>query len=164
MRGTTIISGSSIVIGGKSNAENDTKVLVKVPRGTALNLSGIEGNTVIGDTEGDVTATVSTSGNIEAGRIKNLNASIQGHGSITVAEVCGSVIAQIMGHGNVTVRKGSIEFVTANVMGHGNVNIKGRAENATLTVMGHGSINIAHVENEPQKSLMGHGSINIGNR
>ncbi len=164
VRGMTIVSGSSIVIGGSGgNAESDVKITVRVPKGNPVSVASIEGNTVIGDIEADLTVNVTTSGNVQAGRVKTVNLNIQGHGDVDVAEVQGNFSAQVMGHGSVKVKAGNMPSVMANVMGHGSVKIKGKAQNASLTVMGHGSINVQHVENKPMTSVMGHGDINVGN-
>ncbi len=174
----TVISGrgvnirSSSIIGGmfgdvasvfssSSGDDGDTKVTVKVPRGTPVSVSGGAGNTHIGNTHGPLTAHVTASGDIEAGSMAKVELHVQGSGDIRVAEVNGPAVVQIMGSGDVTIDGGSISSLTASVMGSGDVTIEGVAQEASLSVMGSGDIRVAHVIKTPSKNVMGSGDIRV---
>lgn len=155
-----IVGGQNVVITG--NGENQTKITVKVPKGSAVNLSGVSGNSVVGDTDG--TLQVNTSdGNVNAGRVSNATLSVQGSSDINIREVNGVLTISIMGSGDVRVDSGKVSALAINVMGSGDATFNGQAETATLTVMGSGDIRVANVKNRPSKNVMGSGSIRVSN-
>lgn len=157
-----IMSGNSISIGG-SEAENETKITVSVPRGTQIDVSGISGKVDIGDIEGSLQASVRGGSYISAGRMKDTVLSLQGGGDIRVQEVNGSLTAQIAGSGHIRIKQGNVTTLTATVTGSGDIKFGGKAENAILTVTGSGDIQVASVKNRPITSIMGSGDIDVGN-
>ncbi len=155
-----IVGGQNVVITG--NGENQTKITVEVPKGAAVNLSGVSGNSVIGDTDGTLQVNASD-GSVNAGRVANATLSVQGSSDINVREVNGVLTISIMGSGDVRVDGGKVNALIINVMGSGDASFNGQAETATLTVMGSGNIQVANVKNRPSKKVMGSGNIQVAN-
>lgn len=155
-----IVSGQNVIIGG--NGESQTTIIVKVPKGASVNLSGVSGNSVVGDTDGALEVNASD-GSVSAGRVTNATLSVQGSSDINIREVNGVLTMSIMGSGDVRVDDGSVSALAINVMGSGDATFEGQAETATLTVMGSGDIRVASVKNRPSKNVMGSGNIRVGN-
>lgn len=157
----TIISGNKTVI--MHGSQIDVKINIGVPVGSAIIISNIQGNVVIGDINGSLQAHVKGNGNIRAGEVRDAILGIQGGGDINVGCVTGNLSMFIQGNGDIDVKKGFVKQLTANVQGNGDISFHGQAIDASVTIMGNGDINIALVKNRPMKSIMGNGDITIGN-
>jgi len=158
--GDISISGQNVVING--GGENQTKIIVKVPKGAAVNLSGVSGNTVVADTDGPLEVDTS-SGDVKAGRVSNATLNVRGSCDIVVEEVNGLLTMSVMGSGDIRVRSGRVSILVINVMGSGDASFNGQAESANLTMMGSGDIHVAGVEKRPSQRVMGSGDIHVGN-
>jgi hypothetical protein len=154
-----MIIGGGVSIGG-GGGSSDTKVLVKVPKGTPVNSNRVVGKVTIGDIEANLIANVQA-GDIKAGRIKNAQLGIQGSGNITIKEVDGTVMAQVQGSGNIEIKNGLMTALVATVQGSGDITIGGVAQQAALTVMGSGDIRVERVLGQPTQSTMGSGKIRV---
>lgn len=178
IRGSNVvISGSSsISIGGGNisigrgginistgGGENETKLTVGVPKGSAVRVGGVQGKTVIGDTEGPLHASVLGGEDIKAGKVGDATLSVQGSGDINVSAVNGNLSMNVQGSGDIRVKNGSVNQLSANVMGSGDARFDGEAVDANLSVMGSGDIDVEFVKNKPVTNVMGHGDINVGN-
>jgi hypothetical protein len=164
--GVSVISsfghrGSSSVIIGGSGGGSSTKLTVKIPVGTAVKVSGVNGNTTIGDIEAPLIAHVQGHNDVNAGRVTSAQLHAQGSGGIRVTSANGDVAANVQGSGDIDVEGGSMSNLTANVMGSGDVTVRGTADMASLSVMGSGVIDVEHVRSEPTKSQMGSGRIRV---
>jgi hypothetical protein len=137
------------------------QVTVHVPKGSGICVSGIIGDTKIGDTEGDLKVSSVGSSTVTAGKVASANLSLQGSGDISVASVEKELTMSVQGSGDIRVRDGTVSQLKANVMGSGDIRFGGKAEDAQLSVMGSGDIDVAHVKNEPTKSKMGSGDIRV---
>lgn len=158
------IYGNNISIGG-SETENEIKITVIVPKGTPIDVSDISGQVNIGDTEGDLNASIVGGSKIFAGHVKDAHLSLQGGGDIRVEKVSGRILtAEITGSGDIRIKKGNVATLIASVTGSGDVKFGGSADNATLTVTGSGDIKVADVKNRPVTRITGTGDIDIGNR
>lgn len=155
------IFGSQISIGGTDD-ELQTKITIKVPRGASVNLAGVSGKSVVGDTEGTLRV-AGNNGSISAGRVGNADLGVMGHNDVDVREVNGTLALHIMGSGAIHVENGNVSALSVNVMGSGDAIFEGQAENANLTVMGSGDIRVASIKNFPVRSVMGSGKIRVGN-
>jgi hypothetical protein len=162
MRGGRIVTGNSTVVISGSD-ESDTKITISVPAGSAVKVAGVQGNVVIGDTEGVLHASVLGGSDIKAGKVRDATLSVQGGGDITVASVTGNLSMNVQGSGDIRVRGGKVNLLNINVMGSGDARFNGEATDANLTVMGSGDIDVDSVKNRPNKNVMGHGDINVGN-
>ncbi len=158
--GSVIAAGRNIVVA--NNDKNRTKITVKVPMGAFINLSGITGSSIIGDTQGALQV-ASCYGDVNAGRMASASLSVSGSSDIVVREVNGPLTANIMGSGDIRVQGGKVSALAINVMGSGDASFNGQAETATLSVMGSGDIRVERVNTRPNKSVMGSGSIRVGN-
>lgn len=152
--------GVNISTGG---GENETKLFVGVPKGSAVRVGGVQGKTVIGDTEGPLHASVLGDEDIRAGKVSDATLSVQGSGDINVGTVNGNLSMNVQGSGDVRVKNGSVNQLSANVMGSGDTRFDGEAIDANLSVMGSGDIDVEFVKNKPITSAMGSGDINVGN-
>lgn len=162
MRGGRITTGNSTVIMSGGD-ESDIKITIGVPVGSAIKVAGVQGNVVIGDTEGTLHASVLGGSDIKAGKVRDATLSVQGSGDITVASVTGNLSMSVQGSGDIRVRGGKVNLLNINVMGSGDARFNGEAIDANLTVMGSGDIDVDSVKNRPNKNVMGHGDINVGN-
>jgi hypothetical protein len=170
-----VISGSSsISIGGGNigrggvnistgGGENETNLLVGVPKCSAVRVGGIQGKTVIGDTEGPLHASVLGGEDIRAGKVGDATLSVQGSGDINVGTVTGNLSMSVQGSGDIRVKNGSVNQLAAKVMGSGDASFDGEAVDANLSVMGSGDIDVEFVKNQPVTNVIGHGDINVGN-
>lgn len=164
VRGVTIVSGQSIVIGGGGgNTDNEVKITVQMPKGYAVNLDGVAGKAVVGDIEADLAVTAKGLSSVRAGRVAAANVNLKGQGHVNIAQTNGNVSAQISGQGEVGIDGGNMLSVMAGVSGQGSINIGGSAQNAMLTVSGQGNVYVQHVENRPMINKSGQGSVRVGN-
>jgi hypothetical protein len=152
--------GSSITVG---SGRGTTRITVKVPKGAAVSISGVDGGTIIGDTEGPLNVGTNTSCDVSAGLVRAAVLNVQGSAGVFVAEVKDTLSASVQGSGTVDVRGGHVSTLSASVQGSGDIQFDGTAENATLTVMGSGGIRVNHIVNRPVKSVMGSGDIRVLN-
>ncbi len=162
----TQISGSfsqSISIGGSNEEENDTKILIKLPKGTPILLSGVNGTARLGDIESSLTVKATGHGKVFTGKMSSANIDITGSTDVTIDEVSGNIQANIMGSGDIEINDGQAQNVQVSIMGSGDFEFGGKAENASLTIMGSGDIKVAHVINKPRISKMGSGDIKVRN-
>lgn len=160
--GTVNIGRGSFSI-STSEAKNDTKITVGVPKGSAVHVGGVRGNVVIGDTEGPLQANVVGACDVKAGKVGIAALSIRGSGDISVDSVNGSLMMNVQGSGDILVRNGSVNQLSVNVMGSGDARFDGEATEANLSVMGSGDIAVKYVKNKPVTNVMGSGRIGVGN-
>lgn len=154
------IRAGNIVVGGGSE-ESDTKVTVKVPKGTSLRIASLDGNAQVGNIEAPLTVSANMGGSMNIGKVTDANLTIQGSTDLSIAEVNGNLSAQIMGSGNVYVPRGNVGTLNVNIMGSGDLSFGGAATYANLTVMGSGDIRVARVHTQPNKTQMGSGRIRV---
>lgn len=161
--GSVSIGHGSVNISTGGGGENETKVTISVPKGSAVRVGGVQGKTTIGDTEGPLQASVLGGDDIRAGKVGDATLSVQGSGDINVKSVNGNLSMNVQGSGDIRVKNGSVRQLSANVMGSGDARFDGEAVDANLSVMGSGNIDVESVKNRPITSVMGHGDINVGN-
>jgi len=156
------VVATNISIGG-SSTQSPTKVTVKVPVGTPLNLSYIQGYTTIGDTKGPLNLSQQGSGDVEVGSVTDTNINAQGSCDIDINALNGNLTVSQQGSGDTNVRSGKINLLTIQKMGSGDFEFHGRATNGQITTMGSGDVYIAHIENKPSTSKMGSGKLRVKN-
>lgn len=142
--------------------EKMTKITIKVPKGTAIDLSGISGHVFVGNTKGDLR--VENCNNVEAGNIKKayISSIDKDYNAITICEVSEKLVVNVVGNSQVLVDKGKVSMLIINVIGGGKVGFKGTAINAVLTANS-GRIVTGTIENEPDISITNDGSIYVAN-
>lgn len=131
-------SHSTVVFGGQSNP---VTINVRVPKGAAVDVDHVQGNVVIGDTEGPLAAQVS-SGNVNTGQVTDARLSIQGSGDIVVSG-------------------GAISSLEAAVQGSGDIHVGGTVTTADLQVHGSGNIAVDHVLRPARERVRGSGDIRV---
>lgn len=161
-RGAVAIGRDMVTISGGDSGSN-TKITIGVPKGSAVNVAGVQGNVTIGDTDGRLQASVFGGDDIKAGKVRDATLAVQGSGNISVTVVNGNLSMTIQGSGDIRVRGGFVESLMVNVMGSGDAKFNGEAVNANLSVMGSGDIDVTLVKNKPVKNAMGSGNIIVGN-
>lgn len=163
------IGGGNISIGGggvnisTDGGENETKLTVGVPKGSAVRIGGVQGKTVIGDIEGPLHASVLGGEDIKAGKVGDSTLYVQGSGNINVSAVNGNLSMNVQGSVDIRVKNGSVNQLSASVMGSGDARFDGEAVDANLSVMGSGDIDVEFVKNKPATNVMGRGDISVGN-
>ncbi len=155
--------GRDMVVVSGGHSGSNTKITIGVPKGSAVNVAGVQGNVTIGDTDGPLQASVLGGDDIIAGRVRDATLAVQGNGNISVTAVNGNLSMTIQGSGDIRVRGGSVGSLMVNVMGDGDAKFNGEAVNANLSVMGSGDIDVTSVKNKPVQNAMGYGDINVGN-
>lgn len=154
--------GRDTIVVSDGDGGNNTKIIIGVPKGSAVKVTSVQGNVVIGDTNGQLHANVFGSNDIKAGKVRDATLAVQGSGNISILAVNGNLSMTIQGSGNIRVRGGSVGSLMVNVMGSGNAKFNGEAMNANLFIMGSGDIDVASVKNKPVQNVMGSGDINVG--
>jgi len=153
---------TNIIMSSGSNA-NDVKITVRVPRGLAITVAGVQGTVTIGDTGGSLHARVLGGDDITAGNVRDANLSVLGGGEIAVKSVQGSLSMDLQGSGDIRVSDGSVTTLNATSTGSGDIDFDGEAVDANLSLTGSGDIKVASVQNKPNTTIVGTGDITIGN-
>lgn len=159
--GGNIISGNNIVIGG--NGEPETIVSVKVPKGSNLDISNVEGEVIIGDTLGNLRTRVSTSSVVRAGKVKKLNAGASSSGEVTVERVNGNASLRASSSGSITVNGGNIEELEASASSSGSIHVRATVQQAELEASSSGQVFANHVVNKPRTHSSSSGRVRVGN-
>lgn len=160
--GITIV-GSGNVVTGLNQAGTANKVIVEVPRYVHVSMSGVNGKSVIGDTEGPIEATASGSQDITIGKVADAVLTVGGSGNIRAQTVNGTLNMTVGGSGDLMVQGGNVQALTVNVGGSGDASFRGTAQTAVVAVGGSGDAKIAHVVKKPVVSVGGSGDVSIDN-
>lgn len=136
------------------------QITVNVPQGTSVNVTYVQGDVVIGYTDGPLVASVLGS-KVSAGRVTSAQLTVQGSGDIYVNEVNGMAIVQVQGSGDVNIERGSMPSLMGTVQGSGDIKVGGSAAMASLTIQGSGNIEVLHVRQRPTSTIMGTGDIKV---
>lgn len=175
-RGRTVVSGGDIggstvmsnvfgrgnmttVIGG--DGENAVKITVKVPLGTPVIANQAQGNVVIGDTYGPLTATVQNGGDVYAGYVTSAQLVASSSGDIRVKQVDGPVVATASSSGEITIDDGNMPSLLATANSSADINVGGSATTATLTASSSGDVEVAHVKERPLTSRSSSGNVRV---
>jgi hypothetical protein len=140
------------------------KLTVAVPKGTAVRIQGIHGDTTIGDTEGPLQAKLSGSDDISVGKVTDANLSTTGSGDIEINSVTGTLSLTVTGSGDISVAGGTVTMLNAKTTGSGDITFDGKADDASLISTGSGDITVRYVKNKPTTRSTGSGDIEVKNR
>lgn len=158
------IGNNISIVGGNINVGGpELSILVKLPRQTNVELSDVNGEVSLGNTEGNLDVSIGGTCKVVAGRIKKLTGRISGSGKIHADYVQGNVKCRIGGSGKVDISGGNIDELEVSISGSGKAEINATAQNADLDVSGSGQIYVQHVVNKPRQHMSGVGRIKVGN-
>ncbi len=160
--GNISISGGGVNI-STGGGENETKLTVGVPKGSSVTVDEVNGNVTIGDIEGPLNASASTSNTVSAGKVKSAMLSVSSGAEIDVKEVTDTLVASASSGAEITVEDGDVTNMVAKVSSGGEVKFSGTATDAQLNASSGGDIEVKHVRNRPQQKSSSGGNINIGN-
>lgn len=166
VRGAVIVGGGSVVVSGRGTAigGSETKVLIKIPVQTNVEIADVDGKVDLVDIDGWLRVSIGGAGEVRGGRVKDARLSISGSGSVSLREVTGKRLrVNISGSGKVHIGAGKVEEVDCSVSGSGKINFGGTAEDGDLEVSGSGYINVNEITNRPSRQVDGSGSIHVGN-
>ncbi|GBD43934.1 hypothetical protein HRbin40_01417 [bacterium HR40] len=153
---------ASVVIGGQP-ADRQAPVprlSLALPRGTALELSGIAGEVHVGDTEAPF-ALALVSGRATVGSVAAARIALSGSGEVQVQAVRERLDAAIDGSGSIVVASGEVERASLVVRGAGDIRFGGTARQARAEIAGAGTIVIHAVHEPPEVSVSGAGRVDI---
>lgn len=111
-----VINGSSSIFSGGGGVNistgggvNETKVTVGVPKGSAVTIDEVNGNVTIGDIEGLLNASASTSNTVSAGKVTGAMLSASSGAEITIKEATGLFVASASSGAEITVKGGDVK-------------------------------------------------------
>lgn len=162
-RGISIGGGNISIGGGSGSNQNEVKIIVKVPKGAAVDLTDVDGKISVGDTDGALRLSMGGVSNIRVGRIGKLRARLSGSSQMDINHVVGDASISVSGSGSINIAGGEVAELTVSLSGMGNVRFGGTAQDADLSVSGMGNVHVATVVNRPRKSMSGMGQITVGN-
>lgn len=156
----SIFSSSSVSMGGGS-AKSDTQIKVKVPVGTSVSVSGIDGQVTVGDTHAPLAVRLVDTGDVHAGRIGDLTVRLSGTGDVTADYVTGNVEIKSSGTGDIEIINGNVGHLSLVNSGTGDVSVDATTQTAELTNSGTGDVRMFRVVREPRKRNTGTGKIRV---
>lgn len=166
---TTVVSNggtASVSIGGREFSSGNNRptleISVLVPVGIPLELSSLNGNCHVGNTNSQVKLSIS-SGDCKLGKINKSELSVQGSGNIEANQVTGNLNVNINGSGNIIIHNGQVNHLEAVLDGSGQIDLGVHAQEATISLMGAGNIRVTEVKSQPQVNISGVGNVEVGN-
>lgn len=160
--GVTIISGGGDVNISTSGTASKLSLDIKVPIGTDIDCDDIDGDVVIGDVEGDLRVDISSTADLQVGKVKEVDLDVSGRNRIDICQVDGDVEIDASGACNIQIRSGKIDKLNVDLSGAGKIDVRCTAQRAKLDVSGMGSVYVEHVVKPPHKDRSGMGSIKVG--
>lgn len=156
---------ASAVIGGQPHGRQEPppRLEIRVPAGTALELSDLIGDLQIGDTGGALKLAL-VSGTARIGRITAAQIVLRGSGDVRVASVRERLEVSIDGSGLVDVGAGQVDDLVLDIRGAGDIRFGGSARRARAGISGAGTITVYEVFETPAVSVAGAGTVNIERR
>jgi len=142
---------------------HDGKTVEVTITGPESLVKDIEGKVTVGNTDGNLRASIGGTGSVHAGRVKKINGRISGSGEIIIASANGDAKLRISGSGSANINGGEIDELEVSVAGSGSARINAKANDADLDVSGVGNIYVHQVVNRPRRRVSGVGNINVGN-
>lgn len=164
--GSISVNGKPISFDGAGEeSEPLGKVVVTVPRGTAIVITDPVGKTVLGDIEGALTVASKGIGDVLAGKTRSLVGQLTGTGDIEVAELLDGICeVESTGTGDLEIDGGRTSNLSLRTSGTGSMHFRGVAERADLTSTGTGDIRVKQVIGAVRESNTGVGEIRVKRR
>lgn len=161
--GVTVITGDDIVINTSDNAA-DSKVTLEItaPICTEVNLSGITGQTTIGDLRGDVEMDLSGINFAHIQSVRHLNLDLSGQCDVDVDKITGSAKLDLSGSCRVELHSGHVEQLSADIGGACTVEAQVVARRAHLETSGASAIHVKEVTGHCRKDSSGMSWITFG--
>jgi hypothetical protein len=156
---------SRVMVNGvpvQADSQEPTELLVRVPRGTPLELSGLVGQVSVDDVDGWVGLEL-RSGRARIDRVKGGTLALAGSGRIEVASATGNLTLTVHGAGNLEIARAELDDLDVTVAGAGQVTVAGVAERASVWVSGVSQVSIDEVRTRPEVEAAGVSRISIGN-
>jgi hypothetical protein len=149
------------IIGGGGSIENEVKITIKVPYFCPITSKGVAGSVVIGDTGGSLSAKVSASASVRAGRVTHSQLKASSSGFIRVRHITGSATVDASSSGTIKVDDGEMTQLMATASSSGDVNVGGTASTAMLNASSSGRVRVDHVKSQPMVSESSSGSARV---
>lgn len=159
-RGRSRVVVNGVVIDTES--QEPIELVVRVPQGTPLEISGMVGEVSIDDVDGWVGLELN-SGRAEIDRIKGGNLALAGSGRIEIGTATGNLAVSVHGAGGLKIDEAELDDLDVSVAGAGDVKVAGVAERASVWVSGASRVSIEEVRTRPVLDMAGASRVNIGN-
>jgi len=163
--------------------DEQIRVRITAPPGTALTIGDMIGEAQVGDLDGDLTIDVGTAASLEIGRVRTARVNARGALSLDLEEVTDGLRADLSGASSVSVGnvRGPLDFavnglgsaridrvdgpVSLRLNGVGSIHVNdGRADPLTIVTSGLGSVTFDGVAIAQTVSRSGFGSVTINGR
>ncbi|MDB5184958.1 MAG: hypothetical protein JWN38_766 [Candidatus Saccharibacteria bacterium] len=158
---TGVLRFWSTATGYHRRSLHTSRLTARVPLGTAINISSnTAGQAIIGDVKGDLKAQL-YGGTIKAGHMANVELTLHGNGSLSVAIADGNATVINRGTGAINIESGDLVELLALVSSSGTITVGASALEASLTNLGTGSITVDHVRQPPFERSARFGEITV---
>jgi hypothetical protein len=134
---------------------------VKVPKGTPLEISNVEGETEIGSIEGPLNLKISGRDGANVGSVGNTTIESTGSGDVDISKITGTFKTCIGGRGSIDISGGIVQNLCVDITGSGNFSFGGSAIGARLNVAGRGGIEVSSVNGTLSMEISGSGDIDV---
>jgi hypothetical protein len=142
-------------------ADKEVDIIVKVPKGTSVQLLNSWYSAEIGDIEGHLTIQSSCSAAVNVGIVRNAHLEVNSRGNISVSQTNGSVKIENNGSGNIVVAGGIAHPLLVNNSSRGIINYRGNAKDVEVKQTGSGEVQIQQVEGYLKVKIGSSGGLNI---
>lgn len=157
--------GSRVVVNGvtvHTDSLEPTELVVRVPRSTPVELSGLVGQVSVDDVDGWVGLEL-RSGRARIDRVAGGRLALAGSGRIEVQRATGDLALTVHGAGNVEIARAELDDLDVTVAGAGQVAVAGVAERASVWATGVSQVSIDEVRTRPEVEVAGVSRVSIGN-
>ena len=159
-RGQSRVVVNGVVLGVES--QEPVELVVRVPQGTPLEISGMAGRVSVDDVDGWVGLELN-SGRAEIDRIKGGNLALAGSGRIEIGVATGNLAVSVHGAADLEIDEAELQDLDISVAGAGEVKVDGVAERANVWVAGASRVSIDEVRARPVVDMAGASEVRIGN-
>ncbi len=163
----SVINGQVYINGQLQKGDNAVQtskatLVVSVPLGINITMSGLSGDAHIGDIDGVLLLNANLVGEVQCGRMRRAEIQISGTTNVHITEITDVLHVQITGTGDVDIASGNVSILSVHSSGTGDFDFRGTCEMANLTTTGTGDIRVAKVTSHCSKTNTGVGKIRVG--
>jgi len=144
----------------RQDRPSQLRIVVAVPRGSAVAVETIAGNVVIGSTQGPLKFEADGYTESAVGDVSEAHLEMAGSGKLTVGKVSGAVRAETAGSGD--IRIGDVASVDADIAGSGSISVANVNGPIKVDIAGSGNFTAASVHGPTSADIAGSGSVSIG--
>jgi hypothetical protein len=149
-------------IGTSDAVQERIQIAVTVPLGCPLDLHGVSGHIVIGDTHGPLRLRATDFVQLRAGDVAAADVQVEDYGRIEISRIAAPKLTiGALESARLRVDGGNADCLDASVLGAGNILFMGAADDADLTVRGPGHISVGRVRRTLRRSILGSGDIHV---